>query len=529
MDVRGKRILVVGASSGLGRALALRLARAGARLSVFARRRGSLESLAGSIREAGGEVRVLVGDTSRPEDVRDAWQVLEEAGELPEGLVFMAGVSHVTRLDLPLVAEARANLDVNFFGFLHWLDLVLPRMRAAGSGLVMAASALCAYRGVPSGEVYAAGKAALANLMESLALDLAPEGIRVHLVLPGFVDTPMSRLNNFTQPFMIDAVRAADLILADLGAGRFRTELGPGMSLLMRMLRALPDSWYQRVFAGFVAGRLATERFLAAAPPLVCREHGDRLEFDRYATFRCPRPDCEESVRFPRDRLDVLDARGGPRPEDERLTAAYRLYALTYPVTAFLAMKLVWEGSLRRLVAFYRSRIEEAASAGGVCLEVAIGDGSLTRLAMRGATRTGRFLGVDLSFDMLRRAASAFPPKDDHLFMLADAARLPLPPGSFPRILCFGGVHVFRDPGAVLGSLARLLAPGGVISGSILARPGTPAQVRWAERFIAWGTLSNSLPEPDLESLFARAGLRFEHREWNGRMLLFTARAEARD
>lgn len=534
MKLAGRRVLVVGASEGLGRAVARRLALGGAEVGLVARRRGLLEALAAEIRAGGGEARVLVADTREDAEVEKAHASFAARGPV-DGLVFMAGISHVTLPGAPVTAEAREVLETNYLGFLRWLDRVLPGMKSRGEGLVAAATALCAYRGIPCGEAYAASKGALKNHLEALALDLPPYGIEVVQVMPGFVDTPMSRRNNFTQPFMIPAAQGAEMVFRALERGSGRIELGAGMSWTMRVLRLLPDALYGRVFAGFAARRRETERLLEALPPMVCPEHGDPLEFDRYADFECPACGAAAAdppggrgtsqARFARDHLDLIEARDALGEADRKMTAAYRLYSITYPVTAYLAMRRVWKGELAPLVDFYAARLAEAAADGRPALDVATGDGSLLALALRKVPGDHPdLLCVDLSRDMLGKASRRLGAREPVLFLRADIGRLCLPDRSFRRILCFGGVHVFTDPEGALARMAELLEDGGEVSGSILTRPPDEAGRRWSDRFIAWGSLSNSMTEEELEALFASAGLELAAREWNGAMLLFRAR-----
>jgi short-subunit dehydrogenase len=514
-------VVVVGCSSGIGRAVAARLARAGARVALFARREAHLQTLAEEIRSAGGEADVYAGDTCDPAQVEAALTHFRRAGAL-DGLLYMVGVSRVCFPPELGVQEARDNLEPNFFGFLHWLERMLPGMLQRGDGFVGACTALCAYRGIPTGEAYAASKGALKNYLESLHLDLEPYGVRVFQLMPGFVESPMAALNNFTQPFMISAERAAELVLDGLEAERFRIEFGPGMSRLMRFLRVLPDWLYRLVFSDFTRRRYATERILGRLPPFTDAA-GAPLEFDRYGAYvdgeGVPR------IRFWRDSLEVLEPCGvGHDASQSKLTAAYRLYAVTYPVTAFLAMTFVWRGRLDPLVRHYGETLDRAAEAGEVLLDVAIGDASLTRLALGHARRPPPLLGVDLSPDMVRKAARRLRHLPEKLFYVRDVAALELPPGRFRHIGVYGGFHVFPDVEGAMAGVARMLHPEGTVRGSILTRPRSEWARAMANRFIDWGQLSNAMTEDQVDEVFAGAGLRITERRSNGEMLLFEAR-----
>ena len=521
MRLRDRTVVVVGCSSGIGRAVASRLARAGARVALFARREDRLEALAGEIRAAGGEADVYAGDTCDPAQVEAALAHFTEAAGALDGLLYMVGVSRVSFPPELTAQEARDNLEPNFFGFLHWLERMLPGLLQRGDGFVGACTALCAYRGIPTGEVYAASKAALKTYLEALHLDLQPYGVKVFQLMPGFVESPMSDLNNFTQPFMIPADRAADLVVEGLEAERFRIEFGPGMSRTMRVLRWLPDWLYRLVFSDFTHRRCGAERVLGRLPPFT-DEAGTPLEFDRYGSFADAggRP----RIRFWRDSLEVLE----PCDVDhdaaqEKLTAAYRLYAVTYPVTAFLAMTFVWRGRLRPLVEHYADTLRRAAAADEPLLDVAIGDGALTKLALRGLEAPPPLFAVDLSPAMVKKAARRLAGLPEKLFYVRDVAALELPPGRFRHIGVYGGFHVFPDVEAAMAGVARMLHPEGTVRGSILTRPASPWARAMANRFIDWGQLSNACTEDQIDDVFAAVGLRITERRRNGEMLLFEA------
>jgi NAD(P)-dependent dehydrogenase (short-subunit alcohol dehydrogenase family)/ubiquinone/menaquinone biosynthesis C-methylase UbiE len=519
MNLSGKHVIVVGASSGIGRATAIELAREGAKLFLVARRHGMLAEVADEIRRAGGgRASIHAADTSDPSQVKAAWEAARADGPV-DGIVFMAGISHVTMLDRDTAADVKRVFDTNFHGFLHWLDHALPLMRGRRDGFLAATTALCAYRGIPSGEAYSASKGALANYVESLRIDLEPHGVRVFQLMPGFVKSPMSDLNNISSPMMIAAEKAARIIVGGLKRERTRIEFGRGMSWVMRILRWLPDRCYARFFRKrWTEPRANLERMIAALPPFLCPKDGRAMDFDRYASFVCA---CGEKLSLERDSFDLLDGRESKGDRNEQITLAYRLYSLVYPVVAFFAMKCVWKGALSHLVRFYREGVAEAAATGRPFMDVATGDGSLTKIVMRKVPSKPDFLSVDLSRDMLAKASKRFRNHPGKLFYMRDIGTLNMPDASFSHILCFGGIHVFNDLKGALGNMRRLLRPDGKLIGSYLLRPARP----WADGVANWaiakGLLSTSMTEEEVDRLFAECGFRYVRRELNGRMLLF--------
>jgi len=512
MELRGQRILLVGASSGIGRALALELAKAGAKLHLVARRGPLLEAVAQQIRAAGGEVRTFAADTSDPAQVRAAWEALGP----PDGLLYNAGVSHSTMLARFSSDDVRRLFETNFHGFLYWMDHFLPILRRRRFGWVGATTALCAYRGIPSGIAYSASKGAIGNFLEGLRMDLEPYGIRVFQLMPGFVNTPMAELNNITSPLAISPEEAARFVREQFEKERTHIEFPGGMSWAMKLLRNFPDSWYSALFRKrWILPRHHLERLIEILPPLRCRRDGTALGFDRYASWVCPR--CGARETLVRDHLDLLDGRDEFEARDRQIEFAYRFYSMVYPVVALWAMACVWKGSLRHLLRFYRDRVREASPP---FLDVATGDGSLTKLVLR-KVGTPDFVGVDLSQDMLEKASKKLRSYPGKLLYICDIGKANWPDGSFSDILCFGGLHVFSDLRGALANMRRLLRPGGRLSGSYLLRPQRP----WADRLAEWaiekGLLSNCMTEEEIARVFEEAGFRFRFRERNGRMLLF--------
>jgi NAD(P)-dependent dehydrogenase (short-subunit alcohol dehydrogenase family) len=133
---------------------------------------------------------------------------------------------------------------VNVGGVLNCLDVILPPLLTAGHGGVAIVSSVAGYRGLPRALVYGPTKAALINLAESLYLDLAPRGIGVYLINPGFVDTPLTQKNDFRMPALLPADEAARLTLAGIAAGEFEVHFPKRFTHLLRLLRTLPYPAY---------------------------------------------------------------------------------------------------------------------------------------------------------------------------------------------------------------------------------------------------------------------------------------------
>ncbi len=232
--ISGRRYWVVGASSGIGAALATELVRRGAHVVVSARRRDGLE------RVSAGTMSVLPLDaTDRDAVRRAAEEVTSRFGGL-DVVVWCAGFWN--QFDAAAWdADAFAlHVEVNLLGLNNVLAATVPPMVRSGHGHVVGIASVAGYRGLAGAEAYGATKAAQINLLESLRAALSHRGVRVTTVCPGFVRTEMTAANSFPMPFMIEPEDAARAI-AD-GLERRRTEIvfPLPMAVLVKAARLVP-------------------------------------------------------------------------------------------------------------------------------------------------------------------------------------------------------------------------------------------------------------------------------------------------
>lgn len=235
---RGRRVWIVGASSGIGAALARALAAAGARLALSARGKAALEALAAELPDA----------LALPLDVRDAQALAAAHATIRERMggidvaVLNAGIYSPMRADAFDAAVVEEHFAVNFLGVTRALATLLPDFiaRAHAHPALVLVSSVAGYRGLPNALAYGPSKAALINLAESLYLDLAPRGIGVFLVNPGFVDTPLTRQNSFHMPALISADEAARHIMEGLADGAFEIHFPKRFTRWLKLLRLLP-------------------------------------------------------------------------------------------------------------------------------------------------------------------------------------------------------------------------------------------------------------------------------------------------
>ena len=242
LDWRARRCWIVGASTGIGAALAERLAGLGACVALSARRAGPLEEMA----QRFGPRNAL----SLPLDIRDSHAMLGAAQAIVSAwggidlAIFMAGDYKPMRAWQLDLEGARSMIDTNLMGFFNGIAAVAPNLLKQGNGHIALVSSVAGYRGLPKGLVYGPTKAALINLAETLYLDLRPKGIGVSVVNPGFVKTPLTAQNDFRMPALITAEEAAREIVAGLEEGEFEIHFPKRFTRVLRLLRLLPYSLY---------------------------------------------------------------------------------------------------------------------------------------------------------------------------------------------------------------------------------------------------------------------------------------------
>jgi short-subunit dehydrogenase len=245
------RVWITGASSGIGAALARRLARDGCEVVASARSTGKLAALA---RDAGRSI------VPWPLDITDhgAVQAVVARIEVERGPIDVAvpnaGTHQPVEAGEFTAAGLRALIELNVMGTAACLEAVMPRMIARGRGRIAVVASVAGYRGLPTGAYYGASKAALINLTESLRFDLDRAGVTIQLIDPGFVRTPLTDRNDFPMPFLIDADLAADRIARGLRSSRFEIAFPRRFVAILKLLRLLPYRLY------FPLGNRATRR-----------------------------------------------------------------------------------------------------------------------------------------------------------------------------------------------------------------------------------------------------------------------------
>ncbi len=241
-----KRVVVTGATSGLGREIAVQLARRGWKIAVTGRRVEELEKTARLIAEAGGEALVLPGSVVDDGEVRAHYARIKAAWGGVDWAILNAGVSEYMNAKEFKAELVRWTFDVNVLGACRWIEAVLPGMLEQGSGVVAGISSLAAFRGLPSSGPYSASKAALSALLESTRVDLRGTGVDVVTVCPGFVKSEMTRRNDpRSMPFLMETPAGAAAVVAGIEARRRVVHFPWQLSYAMKYaVGSMPDFAY---------------------------------------------------------------------------------------------------------------------------------------------------------------------------------------------------------------------------------------------------------------------------------------------
>ncbi len=241
------RIILTGASAGIGHALALEYAGRGAKLLLVARRGDLLEQLARDVEKLGGEAILLVADASTRETALRAVELAQERFGGIDLVVMNAGRGGPMFVDTFDIDEVEKVMEINALGVMRMVAAVLPVMLAAGHGQLVAISSLAAYRGMPGSAVYNASKGAVTIFMESLRTELRTRGIDVTTIAPGFIRTDMTAKNEFTMPFLMEPEEAARRIARAIDARRTEYRFPLSTSLAIRFLEMLPNRIYDSI------------------------------------------------------------------------------------------------------------------------------------------------------------------------------------------------------------------------------------------------------------------------------------------
>ncbi|MBU2644638.1 SDR family NAD(P)-dependent oxidoreductase [bacterium] len=235
-----RRIWLIGATSGIGYQLAQDMAKAGHQVIVSGRNRDKLDEL-----HAGDPEHFfpLPLDVTRFDAVQAAGQVIQKTfGGLDTVFYNSGNCIYVDVTDFQH-GDFETVFQVNFMGLVYAIEVSLPLLRQGRQPYLVGMSSSAAFVGLPRAEAYGASKAAVQYLMDALRVDLAAEGLDVSTVFPGFVKTPLTDLNDFAMPFLIDVQQASRFILKGMEKRDHNIHFPKRFTFFLKLLGNLPSSW----------------------------------------------------------------------------------------------------------------------------------------------------------------------------------------------------------------------------------------------------------------------------------------------
>lgn len=238
-DWSQQRIWLIGASSGIGAAMAQALLQRGARVALSARNAGRLAQVAGE----SGQAMVLPFDAGDAAAWQPAYQSLCSAWGGVDLVVFCAADYRPERSWEVKAAQVGHTLAVNLASVYYGLETVLPDLLVQKTGGIAVVASVAGYMGLPNASVYGPSKAALINLAELLYADLHPLGLAVYLINPGFVKTALTAQNKFTMPALQTPEQAAAAIISGISKGQFEIHFPRRFTMVLKCLQCLPYRW----------------------------------------------------------------------------------------------------------------------------------------------------------------------------------------------------------------------------------------------------------------------------------------------
>lgn len=246
-----KHIVITGASSGIGEALALDYANAGVMLSITGRNQERLDEVSKACSDKGASVNAKIIDVA-DKDAMEKW--LYEIDEIaPVDLIIAnAGISAGTEGSSKL--ESREQVDavfgVNLYGALNTIHPLMDKMAERRSGQIAIMASLAGYRGWPGAPTYCASKAAVKTYGESLRTNLAKHGVKINVICPGFVKSRMTDVNNFPMPFLMETDKAVSIIRKGLERNKSRISFPWQTTFFAWLFSIMPDALAHKFLSG---------------------------------------------------------------------------------------------------------------------------------------------------------------------------------------------------------------------------------------------------------------------------------------
>jgi len=245
MNFENKVILITGASSGIGKAIAKELVKYNCKLILTARRLDVLNEIKRELGISDDRILVLKCDVGNIEDVTAANKKIKERFGLIDIALLNAGIGRNVTIENYRSKDAEDIINANFMGLVNWVEQLLPDFLKRKQGIIVGVSSLADNRGFSGSGFYCASKAAATIYLEGLRVELKPYGIKVITVKPGFVRTPMTDQNNFKMLFLMEPEKAASIIVEGVKKEKRIIQFPWQTVLLTKLVGLLPGSFYE--------------------------------------------------------------------------------------------------------------------------------------------------------------------------------------------------------------------------------------------------------------------------------------------
>jgi len=247
MNFNDKVILITGASTGIGKELAKKLAKENCSLALIARRAELLDELASQIKTINPNIKTFVCDVAKPNEVEKLCTEIREHFNKIDIAILNAGVGSKSSAEDYAYENAKKTFDVNVLGIVNFAENLLPDFIKRKDGMIVGVSSLADARGWQGSGFYCASKAAATLLLENLRVEVKPFNVKVLTVKPGFVETPMTAKNKFPMPFLMSAEKAAKIIIDGIKKEKRIIQFPLPTVLGAKLMRIVPDFLFEYI------------------------------------------------------------------------------------------------------------------------------------------------------------------------------------------------------------------------------------------------------------------------------------------
>lgn len=241
MNIQNKNVLITGASTGIGKELALRFSKEKCNLILISRRTELIDEYRGEIEKNGSKLFLFKCDVSDKKNVEDCFNKIYSEVSNIDFAILNSAVSYALHIEKFDLQKAEEMINTNLLGVVYCLSQLTEKMINQKSGVIVGVSSLADARGFPKSGIYSATKSALTTYLESVRNELYQYGIDVLIVRPGFVRTPMTSKNNFKMPFLVEPEVSAEIIFNGIMKRKKIIQFPLPIVILSRLIKIFPD------------------------------------------------------------------------------------------------------------------------------------------------------------------------------------------------------------------------------------------------------------------------------------------------